>query len=158
MKDRQAILPKLRGRSLVFAAILLSFLLLVQSKRTRSSNSDGRSNVRRRVGEAAGGMDDSLSDGMIDVDTRILTVPRYHDGKHMSLVFSDEFNDDGRGFGPGEDDVFEAIEKPDDTNQAIQFYNASKEYVTTRDGSLILTTKAVKTSWIMWGRNEVCVS
>ena len=32
-----------------------------------------------------------------------------------------QFNEDDRKFGPGEDTLFEAIEKPDNSNEAIQF-------------------------------------
>lgn len=83
-----------------------------------------------------------------DTDENDRILRRRHDGMLLKLVFSDEFEEDGRSFAAGADDIFEAIEKPDDTNQAIQFYNSSKEYVTTKNGSLVLTTRAVKTSWV----------
>ena len=47
---------------------------------------------------------------------------RFHDGQQgLVLVMSDEFETQGRDFYSGRDDLFEAVEKPDDTNQAIQF-------------------------------------
>ncbi len=46
---------------------------------------------------------------------------RQTDGKRLELVMSDEFETPGRSFAPGEDPVFEALYKPDDTNEAIQF-------------------------------------
>lgn len=46
---------------------------------------------------------------------------RQKDGKKLELVMSDEFETPGRSFGPGEDPVFEALHKPDDTNEAIEF-------------------------------------
>lgn len=73
---------------------------------------------------------------------------RLHDGRSLKLVLSDEFEEEGRSFGASDDKYFHAVEKPDDTNQAIEFYNSSREYVTTKDGSLVLTTRAVKTSWV----------
>eukprot|EP01038_Epipyxis_sp_PR26KG_P013556 gene13556-18192_t len=66
---------------------------------------------------------------------------------------SDEFNEEGRDFSVGKDKLFEAVQKPDFTNEAIQFYNSSKEYVTTKDGMLTLTTRAVKTTWTQWNSN-----
>jgi hypothetical protein len=57
----------------------------------------------------------------IDPDTKVKTVRRRKDGTNLKLVFSDEFNVEGRSFEPGKDPHFEAVEKPDDTNQAIQF-------------------------------------
>lgn len=33
--------------------------------------------------------------------------------------------------------------------------NSSTEYVTTRDGSLVLTTRAVKTSWTEWDKDRL---
>ena len=33
-------------------------------------------------------------------------------GKKMKLVMSDEYSRDGRGFAPGQDLIFEALEKP----------------------------------------------
>ena len=66
---------------------------------------------------------------------------------------SDEFNVDGRAFATGKDKLFEAMEKPDNTNEALQFYNSSMEYVTTREGNLVITTRAVKTSFIDYDDN-----
>ena len=87
----------------------------------------------------------------IDSATPVTSLRRYKDGKELRLVMSDEFETPGRSFRRGADKLFEAIEKPDDTNQAIQFYNSSTDYVTTRAGSLVISTKAVKTSWLQWG-------
>lgn len=88
----------------------------------------------------------------IDEDTKqdVHTIVRHHDGKVLNLVMSDEFNTGGRGFLPGEDNVWEAITAPDYTNAAIEFYNGTKEYVTTRDGNLVLTVRAEKTYWEEW--------
>ncbi len=86
----------------------------------------------------------------IDPETTELSVKRRSDGKLLELVMSDEFNEDGRSFGKGEDDVFVALDQPDNVNQAIEFYNSSKEYVTTEGGNLVLVTRAVKTHWVEW--------
>lgn len=85
-----------------------------------------------------------------DTSTGVLTTRRRKDGRELSLRFSDEFNQEGRGFGPGEDSWFEAVEKPDESNQSIEFYNSSREYVTTKEGCLIISTRAVKTEYKQW--------
>lgn len=48
-------------------------------------------------------------------------------GEYFSLVFSDEFNREGRTFGEGSDPRWTAVHKNDYTNKALQFY--SKDYV-----------------------------
>jgi hypothetical protein len=53
-----------------------------------------------------------------DVD-RVRT--RRRDGRTMTLRMSDEFSTNDRSFGKGDDQHFEAIHKPDYTNEAIQF-------------------------------------
>ena len=60
---------------------------------------------------------------MIDSYTSVesYSITRKTDGRQLSLVMSDEFEVDGRQFGKGKDKLFEAIEKPDNTNEAIQF-------------------------------------
>jgi len=51
--------------------------------------------------------------GLIDLDTpkEVYTKPSYFDSKQeMQLVFSDEFNTDGRTFYPGDDPYWEAVD------------------------------------------------
>ena len=84
---------------------------------------------------------------LVDPETTRRNVISNLNGKIYKLVMSDEFTTDNRKFGVGDDPVFEALQRPDNSNQALQFYNSSSDYVTTRNGSLIITTKAVKTSW-----------
>lgn len=89
----------------------------------------------------------------IDKTTHLndLITKRHKDGKeNIKLVMSDEFNLPNRNFNIGKDDIFESINKPDNSNQALQFYNSSKEYVTTKNGKLIISTKATKTSYKQW--------
>jgi beta-glucanase (GH16 family) len=82
---------------------------------------------------------------MIDPSTVELTATRTSDQKELTLVMSDEFNEDNRSFKPSDDKLFTAIHQPGLTNEELQFYDSS--YVTTRDGSLILKTTAEKTHW-----------
>src|SRR5438477_11529076 len=50
--------------------------------------------------------------GMIDLETpqHAYTKNGYYDGQTMELVFSDEFNTDGRTFYPGDDPYWEAVD------------------------------------------------
>ena len=57
----------------------------------------------------------------IDVDTAPTTLVRKRDQAVLDLVMSDEFTVDGRSFAKGDDDVFEAQQRPDDINQGIAF-------------------------------------
>lgn len=90
--------------------------------------------------------------GLIDLDTPVpfRSTHRHHDGKLLTLMMSDEFNKDGRSFGPGKDMLFEAMDKPDNSNNALQYYNSSSEYVYTKNGELVIKTSATKTEWIEW--------
>jgi hypothetical protein len=50
--------------------------------------------------------------GLIDPDTPLeaLTKSSYVDGRELKLIFSDEFNTDGRSFYPGDDPYWEAVD------------------------------------------------
>ena len=49
---------------------------------------------------------------LIDKDTpqEVHTKTSPHDGRQLQLVFSDEFNVDGRTFWPGDDPFWEAVD------------------------------------------------
>lgn len=70
-----------------------------------------------------------------------------HDYTLISLLIWLQYSTDGRSFKAGEDPIFEAIDQPDFTNNAMQFYDSSSSYVTTKDGYLVISTRAEKTSW-----------
>lgn len=63
-------------------------------------------------------------ESLIDIDTN---SQHYHISSYNNvnqiyeLVMSDEFNAENRAFDKGSDKLFEAIQKPDNTNEAIQF-------------------------------------
>jgi|ERR1700722_8929064 len=50
--------------------------------------------------------------GLVDLDTphSAYTLPSFYDGSSWQLVFSDEFNTDGRTFYPGDDPYWEAVD------------------------------------------------
>lgn len=49
---------------------------------------------------------------LIDKDTPldVYKIASFQDGSEMDLVFSDEFNVDGRSFYPGDDPYWEAVD------------------------------------------------
>ena len=57
----------------------------------------------------------------IDPTTDIHTIQRPKDKVSLQLVASDEFNVADRSFAKGQDRMWEAITKPDNTNEALQF-------------------------------------
>ena len=61
---------------------------------------------------ATGQIPDIGNFGLIDKDTPVdlYSMPSYKDGREMVLVFSDEFNRDGRTFYPGDDPYWEAVD------------------------------------------------
>ncbi|KAJ1958756.1 hypothetical protein GGI12_004656 [Dipsacomyces acuminosporus] len=59
------------------------------------------------------------------------------DGKMWKLVFSDEFNKDGRTFGPGEDDTWEAVDLWYWPTKDLEWYDP--HHATTRGGNLEIT-------------------
>ncbi|KAJ7182667.1 beta-glucan synthesis-associated protein [Mycena crocata] len=81
--------------------------------------------------------------GLIDLDTPsdAYTFKSLHSRKDMKLVFSDEFNTDGRTFYPGDDPYWEAVDLHYWATNNMEWYDPSA--VTTANGSLkiALSTK-----------------
>lgn len=79
--------------------------------------------------------------GWIDPATtdRARRTRSYVNGRSHKLVFSDEFNTDGRYFHDGNDPRWTSINKDDYTNYALHYYNS--ELVSTSNGYLNITTK-----------------
>jgi beta-glucanase (GH16 family) len=94
--------------------------------------------------------------GVIDLETpqSAYTTTSYYAGKAMQLVFSDEFNTDGRTFYPGDDPYWEAVDlhywqvsyiflstilsfwRPFQTNN-LEWYDPKA--VTTKNGAMEIT-------------------
>jgi beta-glucanase (GH16 family) len=83
---------------------------------------------------------ESATAGWIDPDTtsQAESVTSDLDDRKHTLVFSDEFNTDGRTFHDGSDPRWTAIEKDDYTNYALQYYKAN--LVRTSGGFLNIST------------------
>lgn len=72
--------------------------------------------------------------------------PTFSNDKTFELVFSDEFNVDGRSFSDGSDPRWTALDKNDYTNDALHYYTS--DAAVTKDGMLHITTKANDTDVI----------
>ncbi|CAA7270511.1 unnamed protein product [Cyclocybe aegerita] len=66
------------------------------------------------------------------------------DGQEYELVFSDEFNTDGRTFYPGDDPFWEAVDLWYGATGDLEWYDPSQ--VTTRDGALVITMDSTSTA------------
>lgn len=76
---------------------------------------------------------------MIDKDTprNLYTKPSWSDGSNLQLVFSDEFNTDGRSFYPGDDPYWEAVDLNYWATNNLEWYDPAA--ITTKDGALQVT-------------------
>ncbi|KAJ7182666.1 glycoside hydrolase family 16 protein [Mycena crocata] len=83
--------------------------------------------------------------GLIDLDTPsdAYTFKSLHSGKEMKLVFSDEFNTDGRTFYPGDDPYWEAVDLHYWATNNMEWYDPAA--VTTANGSLKITLSEMST-------------
>ncbi|KAG9044314.1 hypothetical protein FS837_008365 [Tulasnella sp. UAMH 9824] len=77
--------------------------------------------------------------GLIDKDTpkAAYTKTSYTYGEEYELVFSDEFNVDGRTFYPGDDPYWEAVDLHYWQTNNLEWYDPGA--VTTKDGNLVIT-------------------
>ncbi|KAI4523055.1 glycoside hydrolase family 16 protein [Schizophyllum commune] len=77
--------------------------------------------------------------GLIDPDTPadVRTRKSYTDDGELQLIFSDEFNVDGRTFYPGDDPYWEAVDLHYWQTNNMEWYDPSA--VTTENGSLAIT-------------------
>ncbi|KAG8791908.1 beta-glucan synthesis-associated protein [Ceratobasidium sp. 428] len=77
--------------------------------------------------------------GLIDLDTpeSAFTYTSLEDGSEWDLVFSDEFNLEGRSFYPGDDPYWEAVDMHYWGTNNLEWY--SPDMVTTSNGYLNIT-------------------
>ncbi|KAF8314472.1 beta-glucan synthesis-associated [Clavulina sp. PMI_390] len=81
---------------------------------------------------------------LIDADTPDYALTRTGlDGQEYELVFSDEFNKDGRSFYPGDDPFWEAVDLWYQSTQDLEWYDPGQ--ITTRDGALVIVLDAADT-------------
>lgn len=94
----------------------------------------GGTNASGQVTELAG-----MRSGLIDPDTPEDAMTRISDvdGSTLQLVFSDEFNTDGRSFYPNDDPFWEAVDLHYWATNNYEWYDPAA--VTTSDGALQIT-------------------
>ncbi|KAF9036131.1 glycoside hydrolase family 16 protein [Hymenopellis radicata] len=82
---------------------------------------------------------------LVDSDTPsdAHTIKSKRDGNTWQLVFSDEFNQDGRTFYPGDDPYWEAVDLHYWQTNNMEWYDPAA--VTTKDGNLVLTLSEKET-------------
>ncbi|KAJ7170547.1 beta-glucan synthesis-associated [Mycena crocata] len=82
---------------------------------------------------------------LIDADTPVsaYSKPSWVGNEEMQLVFSDEFNTDGRSFYPGDAAYFEAVDLHYWATNNMEWYDP--EAITTANGSLIITLSRKET-------------
>lgn len=83
--------------------------------------------------------------GLIDQDTPAdaYTKISYESGEEMQLVFSDEFNTDGRTFYPGQDPYWEAVDMHYWGTNNMEWYDPAA--ITTEGGALRITLDDIPT-------------
>ncbi|KZP14591.1 glycoside hydrolase family 16 protein [Athelia psychrophila] len=83
--------------------------------------------------------------GLVDSDTpsSAHTTTSYGDGSEWQLIFSDEFNTDGRMFYPGDDLYWEALNLHYWATNNMEWYNPTA--ITTANGSLEITLSEKQT-------------
>ncbi|KAF8645123.1 hypothetical protein AX16_007952 [Volvariella volvacea WC 439] len=98
---------------------------------------------------------------LIDKDTPSSAYTRTgHDGRRYNLVFSDEFEKEGRTFYPGEDPFWEAVDIHYWPTVDIEWYDPSA--ITTQNGKLVITMQEKSShglnfeSGMLQSWNKVC--
>jgi len=110
------------------------------------------SEFTHRGGYNAGGMVNGTGQipsignfGLIDDETPhdLYTITSPVDGSELALIFSDEFNQAGRTFYPGDDPYWEAVDLHYWATNNLEWYDPSA--ITTVDGSLEITLSQKQT-------------
>ncbi|KAG8733498.1 hypothetical protein FRC11_005669, partial [Ceratobasidium sp. 423] len=85
---------------------------------------------------------------LVDKDTPQEAMTRTgFDGQEYELVFSDEFNTDGRTFYPGDDPFWEAVDLNYWATKDLEWYDPGNAI--TKNGNLVITLESWPGAWIM---------
>ncbi|KAK0475590.1 glycoside hydrolase family 16 protein [Armillaria luteobubalina] len=108
-------------------------ILRYMNDRNRSTGTPLGADASGKVPEIPGNF------GLIDRDTPqdAYTIKSWRDGKEFQLVFSDEFEQDGRSFYPGDDPYWEANNFHYWNTNDLEWHDPAA--VTTQNGSLVIT-------------------
>jgi beta-glucanase (GH16 family) len=100
---------------------------------------------------------------LVDDDTPTDALTRVgSDGNTYNLVFSDEFNHDGRTFYPGDDPYWEAVDLNYWPTGDVEWYDPGQ--ITTANGKLVITMERKSShnlnfvSGMLQGWNKFCFS
>ncbi|KAF7377691.1 Beta-glucan synthesis-associated protein [Mycena sanguinolenta] len=138
---------------LALLALFIGYPVVSFVKKTFLSPTDNRVNVN-----ATGQVPSIGNFGLIDLDTPsdAYTITSLHSGNQMKLVFSDEFNTDGRTFYPGDDPYWEAVDLHYWETNNMEWYDPAA--VTTANGSLHITLSAKETHGLNYQGGELYLS
>ncbi|KAJ8487014.1 hypothetical protein ONZ45_g14470 [Pleurotus djamor] len=125
------------GMIMLFGGYPILTHILTPTQSTLGGFNLGGINASGQVPEIPGDV------GLIDRDTprSAYTRKSLHTSEDMELVFSDEFNLDGRTFYPGDDPFWEAVDLHYWGTNDLEWYDPSQ--ATTRGGALRLTLDRV---------------
>ncbi|KAJ7678230.1 glycoside hydrolase family 16 protein [Mycena polygramma] len=121
--------------SLGIVALFLGYPVASYLERTLSGNDGMNVNATGQVASIG-------NYGLIDLDTPkdAYTIKSLYTGREMKLVFSDEFETDGRTFYSGDDPYWEAVDLHYWATNNMEWYDPSA--VTTANGSMKITLTA----------------
>ncbi|EPQ29814.1 uncharacterized protein PFL1_02487 [Pseudozyma flocculosa PF-1] len=129
------------GLLMLFAGYpILSYYTRIKES-TKGAFNLGGTNATGQIASIPG-----MRNGLVDPDTpeEVKSILGLDGETKMQLVFSDEFNTDGRSFYPGDDPFWEAVDLHYWATNNYEWY--SPEAVTTRDGALEITLDQVETN------------
>lgn len=124
----------------LFAGYPIATYLTKHSLSTFGAFNLGGTNASGQVPDMSGNW------GLIDLDTPqwAYTRPSFtEDGVELQLVFSDEFEQDGRTFYPGDDPYWEAVDLHYWQTNNMEWYDPAA--ITTKNGALEITLSAKQT-------------
>ncbi|KAF8976990.1 beta-glucan synthesis-associated [Cyathus striatus] len=128
------------GMLVLFAGYPIISTLTKKLQSNQGGFNLGGTNATGQIAEMAGNF------GLIDSDTPkdAYTKTSVQTGEELTLVFSDEFNVDGRTFYPGDDPYWEAVDFHYWGTNDLEWYDPKQ--ATTGNGSLLLTLDYVSDS------------
>ncbi|KAE9392659.1 glycoside hydrolase family 16 protein [Gymnopus androsaceus JB14] len=127
----------------LLAALLALFIGFPVLTFVQNGGFNGATALNARVNGT--GQVPAMTFGLIDQDTpnEAYTTTSWKDGSQWTLVYSDEFNIDGRTFYPGDDPYWEAVNLNYWETEDLEWYDPSA--ITTANGSLVITFSELTT-------------
>lgn len=127
--------------TLILVVLFMGYPIITEYTEKHQTNNGafnlGGTNATGQVPQMRGPIDSATPE-----EARTKVSP--HTGKVWNLIFSDEFNTDGRTFYPGDDPYWEAEDLHYWPTNNLEWYDPKQ--ITTRDGSLVITLDNQKTN------------